>query len=238
MSSLSTVLGGLGFFAAAAASTFMDAFTSKQNRKGSTEWLSVDWDGWSLRDEGSESNPDDTFITAAEAVEVFDRVLRHQLSSPVVISTTDLQTRISQWVKLELIRDKGQSEKENKSTGYARPNLSNAYVAPTNDIEGSIAEIWQELLGIEQVGIHDNLFDLGGDSLLVIQIVSRLREVLHIEVPLRTIFETPTVAELADRVGQTALAMHGDTDEIATTLNLVEQLSDEELMALLAAQEA
>src|SRR5262249_54344952 len=112
------------------------------------------------------------------------------------------------------------------------------YVAPTNEIEIAIAEIWQDLLGIEQVGIHDNLFDLGGDSLLVIQVVSRLREVLRIEVPLRAIFETPTIAELADRVGQTTQAMHGDTDEIANTLSLVEQLSDEELMALLAEQEA
>jgi acyl transferase domain-containing protein/acyl carrier protein len=240
MSSLSTVLGGLGFFAAAAASIFMDAFASKQNRKGSTPWLSVDWDGWSQRDEveGVESNTDDTGITAAEAVEVFDRVLSHRLITPVVISTSDLEARISQWVKLELIRDKGQSEKENKSTGYPRPNLSNSYVAPTNDIETSIAEIWQELLGIEQVGIHDNLFDLGGDSLLVIQIVSRIREVLRIEVPLRAIFETPTIAELADRAGKTALAMHGDTEEIATTLDLVEQLSDEDLVALLAEQEA
>jgi len=234
------VLGGLGFFAAAAASTFMDAFASKQNRNGSTPWLSIDWDGWSLRDElaGVESNPDDTGITAAEVVEVLDRVLSHRLPTPVVISSSDLQARISQWVKLELIRDQGQSEKENKSTGYPRPNLSNAYVAPTNDIETSIAEIWQELLGIEQVGIHDNLFDLGGDSLLVIQIVSRIREVLHIEVPLRAIFETPTIAELADKVGQTALALHGDTEELANTLDLVEQLSDEELMALLAEQEA
>ncbi len=240
MSSLSTVLGGLGFFAYSAASIFMDAFASKQNRKGSTPWLSVDWDGWSQRDEveSVESNPDDTGITPVEAREVFDRVLSQRLTTPVVISTTDLQARISQWVKLELIRDKGQSEKETKSTGYPRPNLSTAYVAPTNDIETSIAEIWQELLGIEQVGIHDNLFDLGGDSLLVIQVVSRIREVSGIEVPLRSIFETPTIAELAERVGQTALAMHGDTDEIATTLNLVEQLSDEELMALLAEQEA
>jgi acyl transferase domain-containing protein/acyl carrier protein len=240
MSSLSTVLGGLGFFAAAAASTFMDAFAGKQNRKGSTPWLSVDWDGWSLRDEleGIESNPDDTGITAAEAIEVFDRVLSHRLITPVVISTSDLQARISQWVKLESIRDKGQSEKKNESTGYPRPNLSTSYVAPTNDIETSIAEIWQELLGIEQVGIHDNLFDLGGDSLLVIQIVSRIREILHIEVPLRAIFETPTIAELAENVGKSALALQGDTEEIATTLNIVEQLSDEELMSLLAEQEA
>jgi acyl transferase domain-containing protein/acyl carrier protein len=240
MSSLSSVLGGLGFFAAAAASTFMDAFAAKQNREGSTPWVSIDWDGWSLRDEleGVVSNPNDTGITAAEALEVSDRVLSHRLITPLVISTRNLQVRISQWVKLESIRDKGQSEKENKPTGYPRPNLANSYVAPTNDIETSIAEIWQELLGIEQVGIHDNLFDLGGDSLLVIQIVSRIREILQIEVPLRAIFETPTIAELAESVGKSALAMLDDTEKIATTLNLVEQLSDEELMTLLAEQEA
>ena len=177
-------------------------------------------------------------ITATEALEVFDRALSHRLITPLVISTRNLQARISQWVKLESIRDQEQLEKENKPTGYPRPNLANPYVAPTNDIETSIAEIWQVLLGIEQVGIHDNLFDLGGDSLLVIQIVSRIREILCIEVPLRAIFETPTIAELADSVGKSTMAMEGDTEEIATTLNLVEQLSDEELMSLLAEQEA
>jgi acyl transferase domain-containing protein/aryl carrier-like protein len=239
MSSLSTVLGGLGFFAAAAASTFMDAFASKQNREGSTPWISIDWDGWSLRHDVEDlvSHPDDTGIIATEAMEVLDRVLSHSLITPVVISAVDLQARISQWVKLESIRDKGQSEKENKPTGYPRPNLSSSYVAPTNETEASIAEIWQELLGIEEVGIHDNLFDLGGDSLLVIQIVSRIREILSIEVPLRAIFETPTIAELADSVGKSTLTRQGDNDEIATTLNLVEQLSDEELMSLLAEQE-
>jgi acyl transferase domain-containing protein/acyl carrier protein len=236
MSSLSSVLGGLGFFAAAAASTFMDAFASKQNRKGATPWVSIDWDGWSLRDdlESAESNAVDTGITAAEGIEVFGRVLAHRLVTPVVISTGDLQARISQWVKLESIRDQDQSEKGSASTGYPRPNLPNSYVAPTNDIETSIAEIWQLLLGIEQVGIHDNLFDLGGDSLLVIQIISRIREALRVEVPLRAIFETPTIADVAGTVGKSVLARQDETEKIAATLNLVEQLSDEELMTFLA----
>ena len=239
MSSLSSVLGGLGFYAFAAANTFMDAFADKQNRRGTTPWISIDWDGWSLRDDGEETgaNQTDMGITADEGVEVFARVMSHQPFSPVVISTGDLQARILQWVSLESLRDKGQADQADSPKGYARPNLSNPYVAPTNQLESAIAEIWEGLLGIEHVGIHDNLFDLGGDSLLVIQIVSRIRETLRVEVSLRAIFETPTIAELAASLDRLLQSMHEDTEKVAETLNLVEQLSDEELMALLAEQE-
>jgi acyl transferase domain-containing protein/acyl carrier protein len=238
MSSLSSVLGGLGFFAVAAANTFMDAFASKQNRKSATPWASIAWDGWSLRDEddGAEANPLDTGITAAEGREVFARLMSHRLLTPVVVSTSDLSARIAQWVGLESIRDKQETEPAVSRAGYARPNLPNPYVAPANEIERAIAEIWQALLGIEQVGVHDNLFELGGDSLLVIQIVSRIREVLQVEVPLRAIFETPTIADLAGSIGASLQAMHDESEKITETLNLVEQLSDEELVALLAEQ--
>ncbi|MCA1566172.1 MAG: acyltransferase domain-containing protein [Acidobacteria bacterium] len=239
MSSLSSVLGGLGFYAFAAANTFMDAFAGRQNRRGTTPWISIAWDGWSLRDEGKEAdaNTADTGITAREGMEVFERLMSHQPFTPVVISTGDLQARISQWVSLESLRDKGEAGKADSPKGYTRPNLPTPYVAPTTGLESDIAEIWQGLLGIEQVGIHDNLFDLGGDSLLVIQIVSRIRESLHIEVPLRAIFETPTIAELAASLDKLLQSMHEDTEKVAETLNLVEQMSDEELEALLAEQE-
>jgi acyl transferase domain-containing protein/acyl carrier protein/phospholipid N-methyltransferase len=83
------------------------------------------------------------------------------------------------------------------NTTHLRPNLKNAYVAPTNEIEEQIAKIFQELLGIQQVGIHDNFFALGGDSLTGTVLVSQLRKCFQLELPVRALFEAPSIAELA-----------------------------------------
>src|SRR5262249_39561959 len=82
----------------------------------------------------------------------------------------------------------------------ARPELEDTFVAPGTPAEEVLAGIWAELLGVEQVGIHDNFFDLGGHSLLATQVVSRVREFFHVEIALRQVFETPTVVGLAQSI--------------------------------------
>lgn len=78
--------------------------------------------------------------------------------------------------------------------------LDKTYVAPQNSLEQQIAEVWEQVLNLERVGIYDNFFELGGHSLLGIQIVSRLRKTLQIELPLASLFEVPTIANLAKRI--------------------------------------
>jgi acyl carrier protein len=81
-----------------------------------------------------------------------------------------------------------------------RANLAANYVPPRSDLEKQIADIWAEVLKLERVGIYDNFFELGGYSLLAIQIVSRLRQSLQVEILLPNLFELPTVADLANRI--------------------------------------
>jgi amino acid adenylation domain-containing protein len=81
-----------------------------------------------------------------------------------------------------------------------RPELDEAFVACRTPTEELLAEIWGEVLDVERVGIHDNFFQLGGHSLLATQIVSRIRECFQVEMPLRRLFEAPTIAGLAENI--------------------------------------
>ena len=68
-----------------------------------------------------------------------------------------------------------------------------------------LPDIWVEILGVKRIGIHDNFFDLGGHSLKATQVVSRLRNVFRSEIPLRHLFEFPTIAELAAAIDSKAI---------------------------------
>ena len=74
------------------------------------------------------------------------------------------------------------------------------FVAPRTSTETVLAKIWKDVLKVEQVGVHDNFFDLGGHSLRATQVMSRIRKELHVEVPLRSLFEAPTVEQLAQQL--------------------------------------
>ena len=111
-----------------------------------------------------------------------------------------------------------------------------AYVAPANAMEETLARLWSEVLGVERVGVHDDFFALGGHSLKAIQLVSRIRRELAVELPLRRFFEATTVAALAALLWR-AQTEGDDAAELERMLAEIGELSDEEAEALLAAED-
>ncbi|MCM2408171.1 phosphopantetheine-binding protein, partial [Anabaena sp. PCC 7938] len=79
-----------------------------------------------------------------------------------------------------------------------RPDIEANYVAPQTEVERRIAAVWEEVLHLENIGIHDHFFEIGGHSLLATQIISRLRQVLQMDLSVRTLFEAPTIARFAE----------------------------------------
>lgn len=199
-SSLSTVLGGLGYMAYAAADLFMDAYAQAHNEDDGWRWLSIDWDAWRLGAEteqimAAQSDWMQLALTPEEGSRVFDRLLSASTTDRVVISTSDLPSRLKQE------HQKSQAARTVAPLAlHARPNLPVTYLAPRNDLERRIADIWQQVLGIQQVGIHDNFFELGGHSLLATQLRNQLYETFKVEFPIRNLFENATVAGVAQLI--------------------------------------
>jgi amino acid adenylation domain-containing protein len=107
-------------------------------------------------------------------------------------------------------------------------------VAPRDGVEQAIAAIWQRLLNLEAVGVYDNFFELGGHSLLGTRVIAALRDEFGVEIPLRALFEKPTVAGLALAVAQARVEQAADS-EVGALLDNLEDLTDEEVEALLSA---
>jgi acyl carrier protein len=84
--------------------------------------------------------------------------------------------------------------------GFYQPVATSIYVAPRNETEQRLGEIWEQVLRVARVGIDDNFFELGGHSLLATQVVSRIRESFVMELPLRSLFERPTIAGIAEEI--------------------------------------
>jgi amino acid adenylation domain-containing protein len=102
------------------------------------------------------------------------------------------------------------------------------FVGPRTPVEESVADMMCQLLGVERIGINDNFFELGGHSLLATQLLSRVRTILDVEVPLRALFEAPTVAGLALAITQLDIEKQ-DADEMARMIEEIKQLSEEAL---------
>jgi amino acid adenylation domain-containing protein len=229
MSSLSTVLGGLQFTAYAAANAYMDAFARRHTQLHPVRWTSVDWDGWLESDtaDAPAGSVAALSMTPSEGVAAFERVLHVADADRLVVSTADLAERL-------VARARATAPGTGLSR-HSRPALATRFAEPTNAVEESIGGVWQALLGVDHVGINDDFFELGGHSLLALQVIQRLRELFGVELSVHAVFNAPTVAGLAQIVSTSGVDVDGAVDRLDEMLTLVEQLSDDELAARLAA---
>ena len=195
-SSTASLLGGPGMLAYMAASCFLDSFAANCHLQGQ-RWVSIDWDGWVEQNdshfvEGHSTSLDRYALPYSEALALLDRVLASDVGGPLIISSDDVVSRVTEWTAYGK-----KPAGELAEVSHMRPNLGSEYVAPKLPMQKQIAGIWSEILGIDQIGIYDNLFELGGNSLIGLRIVTRLKKDLNIDIPVTALFEGPTIFTLS-----------------------------------------
>lgn len=203
LSSLASILGGLGFAAYSAANHFMDAFAHRASAESPFPWLSVNWDGWQFHDRapsqsGLGASLQELALTPEDGITALARLLSLDRIPQAIVSTGDLQARIERWLQFQPPKQTVSPRPQSRFSPQTQP--------PRNEIEQQVADIWQEFLGVEAVGVEDNFFELGGHSLLATQMVSHLRQIFQVDLSLRQLFERPTVAGLAEAIAQNSSA--------------------------------
>ena len=206
LSSLATVLGGLAYGTYAAANSFLDAFAAvTAERHGAIQWRSLGWDVWAFEDEdeqitGLRADLADLAMTPGQGEEALRRFLGAG-AEHMLVSTADLGQRRAERQK-RIAAHAEPAPMAGTGERHPRPELQVPYAAPESDLEQSIAEVWQDFLGFDQVGLDDNFFELGGDSFIAVRVAARLREVLDVDLPVAQLYQRLTVRSLAELLAQ------------------------------------
>lgn len=178
-------------------------------------------------------------LTPSEGAEVFARWAAAFAGEPrVSVSCRDLPVLVTRAEALdaaELMREATALTAGRRR--HARTLRQTPYVAPRNELETQLCNLWRELLGVEEIGVEDGFFDIGGDSLLATQLLGRIGHQLGVALPLRALFEAPTVALLALRIVE-AQAAARPREEVDALLAEIEALTGDEVEALLNATDA
>jgi acyl transferase domain-containing protein/SAM-dependent methyltransferase/acyl carrier protein len=196
-SSLNAITGGQGNIAYTAANSYLDAFAHycRHHRLGRV--YTLDWDRWqsigqAVAFEQRISNSTGQELTGgisdAEGFEAIRRAIASGYSQLLVKTgrTQDVQ--------------QAKPSEPAAETRHQRPHLAQQYAAPETPMQQLIAKVWAEVLGIERPGINDEFAALGGDSLIAIRVISRLKELLNMNLEVKLIFEYNTIARLAGQI--------------------------------------
>lgn len=185
-SSLSSVIGGLTYGAYAVANKFIDTFvTSKKEELNN--WFSVDLDGIS---EGR--------IGHKDLIEVFERSFSAKKIPQVIVSVHEPNQVLKDIVKKT--KQTQQDIIEDDRPVIDRPTLNVDYVAPSSDTEKKLCQLWQTFFGYEQIGILDDFFELGGDSLKAMTLLKRTHKSFGVEVSIEDFFNNANISSLAKEI--------------------------------------
>lgn len=213
-SSNASVLGGVGFGAYASANALVDRVLLASKGTERFQWLVTNWDGWRTtirpgdRDgkRVGETNP--FLLTEEEGLDALWRIICLSTVSQVVISKGNLGERLDTWVRQQRPVTRDRSVESQEKVVGDRPGERVRAGAPT-ELEKNIIDIWEELLGVDGIGVKDNFLDLGGDSLIAVRIIGRVRELIGVSVPLGFFLDIDcTVEELAKEIVTTLTASH------------------------------
>ncbi len=234
-SSMSSILGGAGHVDYCAANAFMDAFAHARASRHGTHFLSINWNTWKgIGMAATVDLPSDMLewkrdihsqgLSPQEGIQTFARIMNSRVPQ-IAVCTLDLP---SLWHDdfSYTPRDPELNRSTRASKLHDRPNLEVEYAAPDDPLQKRMAEIWESLLGIGPIGMHDNFFALGGHSLLGTRLMSRVREEFAIEMPLRSLFERPTIEGLCERVAEEQFRAQ---EQDAELLELLESLDEKQL---------
>lgn len=201
-SSLSNILGGLGDTSYAAANAYMDCFVQTQKYIGNQYWLSVNWETWFLdKEQQSSSNLGKSRLVYSmkveEGIDTFNRIMSCLQVNRILVSSGDIQRRMDMWLKLD--ETQTDTEKEAASNSVrTRPDLLSDYVQPVSSNERALVAVWERLLNVAKIGIKDDFFELGGDSLKAINMITRVRKEVGIQIPLSDFFKNPTIKAISE----------------------------------------
>lgn len=208
-SSLSSVTGGVEYTAYSAANLFLDSFAKLMDKFSPNRWITINWDGWKT----SENLKSDFLINPEEGAEVINRILSQNLITQLIISTTDLFNRLNQRKPKQTNSFSERVPEPHTNLAITSSDQEESYVPPRNDIELRLVKIWEEFLGIERISIHDDFFEIGGDSLMAIRLTARLEESFPQAVTEKTILQESTVCDLALAIQNNLESQSKDSQE-------------------------
>lgn len=151
-----------------------------------------------VRDTNPEGSGEES-ISPVEGVRALRRVLAGDVGRQVAALPIRVAT-VQERVKRVAAEYHSGAGAKGKGASGASGAADASYVAPRTVMEERLVEVWQNVLGVDRVGVEDDFFAIGGNSLVAVQLVSHLRKALRVKLPMRTLFETPTVAGLVQRV--------------------------------------
>lgn len=217
-SSLSAFRPGFGQLAYSAANNFLGAFVHSRfaSRHGFT--ACIDWDVWQGEGMAYDATAPSALqrlkeedfrlrgILPREGMDVFNRVLGSTLPQ-VLVSTSEylsvLEEHDGDLSQLYLETLKATAESSSK---HSRPDLTSNYALPESETERTLVGIWQELLGIDRIGIDDDFFELGGDSLIGTQVITRIQRSFGVKVATRCVYTHPTVRSMSEVIEATLVS--------------------------------